>query len=118
MDNVIDFFSKRSYKNLTTKDFQKNDELTEKHGIYLGCLKHQDTKEMRNLIAEMDFKREQIDKLTVEWENQQFQYQELLQHCLGYLNLPRSISINHEKDSVMVSEEGHSWVIYDYEKEQ
>ena len=49
MDNVIDFFSKQSYKDITTKDFQKNDELNEKHGIYLGCLKHQDTKEMRHL---------------------------------------------------------------------
>lgn len=71
---------------------------------------------MRNLISELDFKREQIDQLTIEWENQRSQYQELLKHCISYLNLPRSISINYEKDSVMISEEGHSWVIYDYEK--
>lgn len=67
-------------------------------------------------ISELDFKREQIDKLTVEWENLRLQYQELLKHCISYLNLPRSISINYEKDSIMISEEGHSWVIYNYEK--
>lgn len=113
--NIIDFFSRKSYTEITTRDYQINDELTKRFGTYLGCLKHQDSKALRDISAELDFKREQIDKQTTEWELLNIKYQEILRHCLNYLNSPGTVDIKLEKDIIMISENGHAWVIYDFE---
>ncbi len=114
--NVVDFFSKQSYSEITTKKSHNNDELTEKFGVYLGCLMKKDTIAIRNLIGELEFKSEQINQLTTEWERLYSEHQELLHYCLDFLKNPRTKDINSEKDYVMISEDGHTWVIYDYEK--
>ena len=116
MDNVIDFFSRSSYKDITSKHYQRNDEFTEKYGIYIGCLKEEDTKAIRNISAALEFKHQQIEQLNAEWANLYGQYCELLQHCLDYLKLPRDCTINLEKDTVMISVEGNSWVIHNYKE--
>jgi len=116
MENVIDFFSRKSYKKITEDYYLKNDELTEKHGIYIGCLIEQDARVIRNLLGELEDKHQQIQRITAEWETLYAQYTDLLQYCIGYLALPSSISINLEKDSVMISKDGHSWVVPDYKE--
>jgi hypothetical protein len=114
--NVVDFFSRQSYLDITTKDSKANDDLTEKYGVYLGCLMKKDAKLFRNIMGELDFKRQQINQLTEDWERLYVDQQELLNYCLNFLKNPITKNINLEKDTVMVSENGHTWVIYDFEK--
>lgn len=114
MDNVIDYFSRKSYKEIMNASYCNNNDLTNIHRVYLGCLKQQDSNAIRDLIVKLEFKKSQIDHLTEEWETLNIQYQEILQHCINYLELPRTININLKKDNITISEEGHSWVIYDW----
>ncbi|WP_066173722.1 hypothetical protein [Bacillus marinisedimentorum] len=111
--NVIDFFSRKSYPKLAAQDYGRNDELAEKHGTYLGCLGGKDAQAIRNLTSEMGFRREQLDQLTIEWEGLFNDQRAHLLYCLDYLKVPE---INLEKDSVLVDERGHVWVVYDVEK--
>ena len=30
--------------------------------------------------------------------------------------MPKTINVNSKKDIITISEEGHSWVVYDFEK--
>ncbi|TSI05122.1 hypothetical protein [Lysinibacillus sp. BW-2-10] len=114
--NVIDFFSKKTYSEIASKDWQKNDKMTNQFGIYLGCFGGNDTKIIRNLSDELNMKRIQIEQLTAEWEQLHEQYNEALHRCLAYLNIPKQIHINFENDSIMVSVNGDVWVIHDYEE--
>jgi len=114
MNNVIDFFSRKSYQEITLRDYQMNDELTDQYGIYIGCLIKQDVTTIRSLVGELDIKSEQIEQLTATWDALNQQYYEIIQNCLVYLNLPKTMNINLDKDSIMISEDGHAWVVHNY----
>lgn len=114
--NVVDFFSKQSFSEITVKDFQTNDDLTEKYGVYLRCILKKDANLIRSLMGDLEFKREQINHLTEEWERAYFEHQEFLKYYLNLLNNPITKRINIEKDAVMIGEDGHIWVIYDHQK--
>jgi len=45
---VFDFFSKKSIQEISSQDYSKNDELTNKYGVYLGALTKQDSNKIRN----------------------------------------------------------------------
>ncbi|MCM3444242.1 hypothetical protein [Metabacillus halosaccharovorans] len=106
--NIIDFFTQKSYAELSAKDFKKNDELTEKYGGYLGCLKKSDSDKLRAMRAELDFRCEQINRLTYEWERLSAEHQELLDYCLNYL-YSFSSKINKEENEIMISVDRHVW---------
>ncbi len=106
--NIIDIFTQRPYAELSAKDYQKNDELTVKYGVYMGCLKKSDSDKLREMRAELDFRCEQINRLTDEWERLSAEHQELLDYCLNYLNSFAS-KINKEENDIMISEDGHVW---------
>ncbi len=110
--NIIDFFTKKPYTELSAKDYKKNDELTEKYGVYLGCLTKKDATMLRVMKSELDFKSEQINHLTDEWERLYTEQQNLLDYCLKYLNSDNTASvINKNENDIMISEDGHVWFI-------
>lgn len=114
--NLIDFFSGRPYSKMTQQDTDKNDELVNKEGVYLGCLKKEDGKTMRNLIAEMSFKCEQINQLTAEWEYLSDELLDFQKFCLALLKYPNAANVCFEKDTMMVDENSHVWIVYDNKK--
>jgi hypothetical protein len=113
--NVIDFFSRQAYENLIKRNSSNIDDWTAKYGVYLGCLTEKDTKIFRNLIAVLEFKKEQINHLTMEWETLYSEQQSFLQYCIEFLKVPKAETINMEKDILSVGENGHTWIIYDSE---
>ncbi|WP_391206732.1 hypothetical protein [Psychrobacillus sp. L4] len=113
--NVIDFFSRQTHEKLVKKDSSSMDEWTEKYGVYLGCLMEQDTKVFRNFTAILEFKMQQINYLTMEWESLYSEQQSFLQYCIDFLKVPKAENINLEKDILSVSKGGHTWIIYDFE---
>lgn len=114
--NVVDFFTKQSYTAITAQDFHRNNTMTEEMGVYLGCLVQSHASRLRSLIADLEFKRVQLDQLTEEWERLNDEKELLLQHCFNYLNNPGTKNINLEDDEMMIAENGHIWVIYNYDK--
>lgn len=68
------------------------------------------------MVGELDIKSEQIEQLTATWNDLNQQYNEIIKNCLVYLNLPKMMNINHDKDSIMISEDGHAWVVHNYEE--
>lgn len=110
---IIDFFTHKSFEEITTKNYKQNDQLTKKYGVYLGCLRKTDSDRIRKIISELEFKCEQINHLTAEWEELFSEYQELLDHCLKILFYDTSTlnKVDKIEDNIMISEDGHVWVL-------
>jgi len=117
---VFDFFTKKSIQEISSQNYSKNDELTNHYGVYLGALTKQDSHKIRNLILQLDYINEQINRLNEEWNQLDSERQELLQYCLNYLEsgIPEDRRINMDKDELMISKDGHTWVLYNHLKQE
>lgn len=111
--NILDFFTRKSYEEITTSNFEQNDQLTEKYGVYLGCLNKIHTHNLRTLVSQMEFISEQINKLTLDCDELHSEHQKLLKYCLSTLGKANSKvnNVNLSDDTIMISEDGHVWVI-------
>lgn len=114
--NIVDFFTGQSYEKVVGKNSRSNDDIADKYGVYLGVLKQQDTKEIRELIDALNFKQEQVNQLTAERDWLYDEMQTFLEYCLDYLPEARTKNIDFDKDIVMVDMYGHTFLIYDYEE--
>lgn len=112
MENIIDFYTGKTYKEVTAQDTAKNDALVDKYGVYLGNLIPQDTKRIRDLISQLHFLNNQIEQLNNEWDTINDEKMQLQEKFLRYLSPSKPLIIDNEKDSLIISQEGHVWVIY------
>lgn len=117
MKNIIDLYSRQQFGKLNQQNHKENDALTTDYGHYLGVLKRSDTTSFRNLIDHLQFLSSQIEGLSKLWDFKKEEVSELTSYYLSYLNINNKLKqrINLDKDQVMVSEDGHVWVIFQEE---
>lgn len=111
--NIIDFFTHRSYEDITAEDYKENDELARKYGVYVGCLMKKDSDKLRMLKAQLKFKCEQLEQLTLEYEQLCSEYEELRKYCVWFLSKDnREVNkFNIPDDWFMVDENAQVWII-------
>ncbi|WP_164667233.1 hypothetical protein [Virgibacillus doumboii] len=97
---------------ITKQDTAANDNQVNKHGIYLGMMKPDDADQVKHLTVQLTFMTEQIDSLTKQREELSSKQNQLLRHCINYLESSIAPSIHPDKDSIMIDENNHTWVIY------
>ncbi|AQQ54750.1 hypothetical protein [Planococcus lenghuensis] len=106
--NIIDFYTRKNYNELTYSDSARYDELIESHGIYFGMLCHQDGEQMRRLIEELSVLSERIKQQHQRQLEVWDQYMDMLGHCLDYLGSPcrkeHYEPLDFDKDSFFVDE--------------
>jgi hypothetical protein len=79
----------------------------------VGCLMEKDSDKLRMLKAQLKFKCEQLEQLTLEYEQFCSEYEELRKYCVWFLSKDnREVNkCNIPDDWFMVDENAQVWII-------
>lgn len=104
---VIDMFSRKPM-DVIRQDTKQNDEMTSKDGIYAGHIDKELAKIVRDSVASLDAKSDQIDAMVADWEEQATEHFGMLDSILRLLDVDGFHAGTHK---LSISEDGHVWVI-------
>lgn len=104
---VIDLFSKKTAGEVR-QDEEKNTQLVEDHGRYVGSVSKQKADEIRSRIQYLDDREAQIDAMIQSWELHQAEHLEELQRIIITKGVT---SYDPEFEDVVISEDGHMWIV-------
>lgn len=112
MADIYDFYSRKSFKQLTQQNYGKNDETVLEFGKYVGCLPHQKAKSILNIMSLMTAKKAQIETLMAEYSEMQEYYNGRAIDSLIFLNA-KANGVNFELGTyeLYVDVKGHCWVV-------
>jgi hypothetical protein len=113
MNNVVDYFTGLPFKKVAKQDYETNDAMTEKYGVYVGNIGNANAIELHTMNDERAFLKMQLDKLNEQFEHLNQNYHKKLNQCLGFFGSdPKIKRLELFRDDLIIDKEGHVWIIY------
>lgn len=112
MAEIYDFLSRKSQFDLVNHNFKQNDEFVEQNGKYIGVLTKLRTESLRKTIDMMEFKKNQIEQMMLEYEELQIGYEEMVNEAVNFLGVKKNgVDFEPEVWDFYVDVKGHCWVV-------
>ncbi|SFM52930.1 hypothetical protein SAMN03159341_14314 [Paenibacillus sp. 1_12] len=112
MDEIYDFFSRKSFNKLVDHDYEHNAETIEKHGKYIGVLTKQQTQLLRSTFDMLLFNKNQVEMLMSEYEDLRSDYEQKAFDAVIFLRASKNgVDYNSEDWELYVDVKGHCWII-------